>query len=317
MSSRCSYVTMLSTDHYLAGVLVLKCSLQLTRPQHPFHCLVTPNISSATLTLLEKNAVAVIPVGRIANPQNHNPQDRKFYNYSKLNVWGMNQFSKVVYLDADMIVMHNIDELFDRPHMSSVNAERPIKPEWTQMNGGLFVVEPNRAEFEDMLLKVGRIENGTARGDQAFFHTYYADWPEKHELHLPLAYNVFHSQLDDYGRRFGFFVDETVRCDNSDYDERRIKIVHYIGHRKPWDDAYNDRVSRAAALDSLADRLWLTYWKRYEKDCASREIVQGLRSALRRAALRRRFRSVARRAVKSPATYIGRIATMSFRGFSQ
>ena len=35
--------------------------------------------------------------------------------YTKLHIWDMTEYDKVVYIDADVLVLENVDELFDRP----------------------------------------------------------------------------------------------------------------------------------------------------------------------------------------------------------
>ncbi len=35
--------------------------------------------------------------------------------YTKLHVWNLVEFEKVVYIDADALVLQNVDELFSRP----------------------------------------------------------------------------------------------------------------------------------------------------------------------------------------------------------
>lgn len=45
-------------------------------------------------------------------------------SFAKLAVLGMTQFDTVVMLDADMMVVDNIDDLFDAPAMSAVAAAR-------------------------------------------------------------------------------------------------------------------------------------------------------------------------------------------------
>ena len=77
-----SYVSILTTDHYVLGILVLYESLQQTKPKYPFHCLVTPNLSDKTLHLLKKYEIPYITIHPISNPHNLNKEDRRYYNYS-------------------------------------------------------------------------------------------------------------------------------------------------------------------------------------------------------------------------------------------
>jgi len=40
--------------------------------------------------------------------------------YTKLRVFELEEFDKVVYIDADMLVCADVEELFNQPHMSAV-----------------------------------------------------------------------------------------------------------------------------------------------------------------------------------------------------
>ena len=67
--------------------------------------------------------------------------------FSKLHVWRLTQYSKCVYLDADTLVLENVDELFDREELSAA-------PDigWPDcFNSGVFVYEPSLETFADLV----------------------------------------------------------------------------------------------------------------------------------------------------------------------
>lgn len=258
-----AYVSILTTDNYVFGALVLWKSLMDTKPKHPFYLLITPNLSAETLKLLETSGVSLIKIDPIKNPILDNKNDRRYYNYSKLNMWSLVQFEKIVYLDADMVVLHNIDELFEKPNMSSTNSGGwlPDKKDWKQLNSGLVVLEPSMLVFDDMKSKVGKIEKEKGKGDQAFIHQYYSDWPDRKDLHLPHIYNVFDCHLRGYKKHHGYYVDENVREDNKGYDEKRVKIIHFIGQHKPWHLVEEIKKKKEVDDEWAAKRIWVRYYR--------------------------------------------------------
>ena len=70
--------------------------------------------------------------------------------YSKLLMWKMVHYTKLVYLDSDLLILRSIDDLFERPQLAACPDTLP--PD--KFNSGLMVVEPNKAMFQDMLGKV-------------------------------------------------------------------------------------------------------------------------------------------------------------------
>jgi len=256
-----SYISILSTDSYLIGALVLYKSLISTNPKYPFNLLVTPNISNESLNILKRNNINTIKIEPIKNPILKDPNDRRFYNYSKLNMWSLIQFDKIVYLDSDMIVMHNIDELFEKKNMSAVNSGGLIKKDWMQLNSGLIVLEPSMTIFNDMKSKIGTIEKQIGKGDQAFLHEYYADWPERKELHLLHIYNLFDIHIESHRKKLGFIYDEKIQTDNEHFDQKRIKIIHYIGQVKPWHIIEEIKNSDKKDDQTIAQKRWLKFYK--------------------------------------------------------
>lgn len=76
----------------------------------------------------------------------------------------------VVYLDADTIVVKNIEDLFKCSKFCAnlKHSER--------LNSGVMVVEPSAALFDDMVKQVKTLSSYTG-GDQGFLNSYYPDFP--------------------------------------------------------------------------------------------------------------------------------------------
>jgi alpha-N-acetylglucosamine transferase len=225
--SNCSYVTVLATDSYLEGVLVLYYSLLQQKTQYPFLVLTTPNLHDQTYQALNRHGISYRSIEPITLA--HQLPDRKKHwqwTYSKLQIFKQTQFAKLVYLDADMLVCQNIDELFAQPHMAAVNAGGmlPENPGWQHLNSGLMVVEPSRSLYDDMMAKLELLYSAYG-GDQDFLQAYYPNWPNRPELHLDHSYNIFHSHLDRYQQLFGYQIHSRTNP---------VKVIHFIGASKPW-----------------------------------------------------------------------------------
>ncbi len=245
---RCSYITVLSTDRYIEGVLVLYYSLRQTQPKYPFLVLTTPNLNDRTYQILNQHGISYRPIAPIvlhtevqARQQLQARQQHWQWTYAKLQIFNQVQFDKLVYLDADMLICQNIDELFSKPHMSAVNAggRLPENSTWKQLNSGLMVIEPAFSIYDDMMAKLPLLYTPSG-GDQDFLHAYYPDWANRPELHLDHTYNVFHTHLDRYHQLFGYELTRDRQARDRQASDRQassrppVKVIHFIGEYKPW-----------------------------------------------------------------------------------
>lgn len=67
--------------------------------------------------------------------------------FSKINAWRLTQYSKCVFLDADTLILQNVDELFGRDELSAA-------PDigWPDcFNSGVFVFEPLLETFSGLM----------------------------------------------------------------------------------------------------------------------------------------------------------------------
>jgi len=269
-----SYISFLARDDdYLKGLLVLHYSLQKTKPRYPFLLLAASNLSRRTLRLLEANNIAVRIIEPINNPFQAWAHEKGVWEniYSKLSIFDQKEFDKIVYLDADMLICKNIDELFEKPHMSAVNAGGmlPELSSWVDLNSGLLVVEPQKVDAKEMFSEIGKLEV-RGPGDQDFLHAYYPDWPKQRELHLDHKFNMLAEFLDRYHELFGY---QLIRCttisESEREDEKTVHVVHYIGQgaMKPW--RFNDslvdprdvtKVLSPLSLFVRSVRLWRDFY---------------------------------------------------------
>lgn len=221
-----AYISVLATDNYLFGVLVLHKSLLDTKSTYPLHVCVTENLSQHTLDMLNMYNIKTINVKRRDSPTMP-PFNKWRATYTKLEIFKLTNYDKIVYLDADMIVLKNIDHLFDKPHMSAVAAgcwSKKMKK--FNFNSGLLVIKPCLKEYNS-LIEISEKYGNICSGDQDVMQKYFITWPSDEHLHLDHAYNIFASQLCYTKTKYYFF--EPKKNLNPVY------IIHYICP-KPWDD---------------------------------------------------------------------------------
>ncbi|KAK2970401.1 hypothetical protein RJ640_016255 [Escallonia rubra] len=132
-----AYVTLLYGDEFLLGVRVLGKSIRDT---------------GSTKDMADGWIVELISL--LANPNQVRPA--RFWGvYTKLKIFNMTNYKKVVYLDADTIVVKSIEDLFKCGKFCAnlKHSER--------LNSGVMVVEPSEAVFKDMMTKVTTLPSYT------------------------------------------------------------------------------------------------------------------------------------------------------------
>ncbi|XP_067631955.1 uncharacterized protein Gyg isoform X2 [Eurosta solidaginis] len=137
--------------------------------------------------------------------------------FTKLHCWRLVQFEKCVFLDADTLVLHNVDELFEREELSAAP-----DVSWPDcFNSGVFVYRPSLETFAK--ITEFAVQNGSFDGgDQGLLNLYFADWAHSDiKKHLPFVYNVAAFASYCYLPAFKQFRD-------------KIKILHFAGKLKPW-----------------------------------------------------------------------------------
>ena len=249
-----AYVTVLSTDNYTPGVLALHRSLRRVRAAYPLVTLVGASVSDSARQALSRAGVECVSAAQaIQLPQEFqginqgSGLDHWNHTLDKLAIFSLIQFSKFVYLDSDMIVIRNIDELFDMRHMSAVvaSASVPGCESYVTLNSGLMVVEPTANLTERMVQLIPAAAKrkmadpgAEGVGDQDVIHEANPDWQHESALRLPETYNMFVTHMDYYIKKLGYSWGGT----------NGIRVLHFTGPEKPWMSGHLGKLRRCASL---------------------------------------------------------------------
>lgn len=237
-----AYISLLSTSSYLPGVACLAASLARTGTRTPLVLAVSASVDDRTL----EQAAALPGIERVVPlasdallPASHTRQGHHWdHTFDKLRLFGLQEFSKLVYLDSDMVVLDRLDDLFDAPHMAAVAAGELLHPDWTRLNSGLMVIEPQPglperiAQMLDVAAREVAQAGRPALGDQDLINSYYADWPVAGP-HLDQGCNVFFDHVDAYLATGRYALPGTPPGPGS-ARKQLLRVVHFIGRDKPW-----------------------------------------------------------------------------------
>ncbi len=239
LASKKAYVTVLSTENYLEGVLALDRALKKVYSKYPLYVLLGNHISVETEKILKKWNIPTIKKQEIAIPEEiiskniATQKERWNYTFEKLNVFELTEFKKIVFLDSDLFITKNIDELFEKPNMSAVIDKHygpNITSRWMKLTSGVMVIEPgiNKTELFKEIIKTN-LKDRESIGDQDILQKYDLEWNDKKELHLKNKYNVFFPYIEYY-----------INMQEQSLED--FSIIHFIYPKKPWTFTSKNRV---------------------------------------------------------------------------
>lgn len=251
-----AFVTIMSTENYLEGVLALFESLKLTKTKCAnFVVVVNETISNKTISALKENGCKVEKRNRIIVPneilKKNNFQITEHWNntFDKFNIFELTSYKKIVYLDSDMYITQNIDELFILPNMSAVCAGQGVHKEWTKINSGIMVIEPQKGLINKFIKILNTVNFNKNIGDQDIIEHYFK-WENNNELHLPQGYNMFAKYVDYYIKELGYSLEDII-------------VMHFTGLRKPWmmnDEEIKDFID---SCNKNGEKYKLEFFNRY------------------------------------------------------
>ena len=241
MSPNYAYITISTGKSYLLGIMAMYLSLKKTGTSIPLYAMLPYDLIRKEADLCERlkaNGINILEYSdSISIPQqlidsNENHGDRRFsHTFDKLLVFEQTQFDKIVYLDADIYILHNLDHLFQLPHMSAMIAGKsyPGNEDWTDLTSGIMTIVPEKGlskQFEKLIPEV--IKSKGICGDQDILQAYYTDWPHRPELDMGEKYGVIAYYAKYYEQHLGYKYTDQVE------DSHSVAVIHYAGEMKPW-----------------------------------------------------------------------------------
>ncbi|KAJ3682339.1 hypothetical protein LUZ60_014912 [Juncus effusus] len=225
-----AYVTLLYGDQFVLGARVLGKSLRDTGTTRDLVALVSDGVSPYAQDLLMADGWKVEKISLLTNPNPKSSRPKRFWGvYTKLKIFDLTMYKKVVYLDADTIVVKNIDDLFKCGKFCAnlKHSER--------LNSGVMVVEPSHQLFQDMLSKVNTLSSYTG-GDQGFLNSYYSDFPNAHLFDPNKNELKPEPEMQRLSTLYNADVGLYMLANKWMVEEKELRIIHYtLGPLKPWD----------------------------------------------------------------------------------
>lgn len=222
-----AYVTLLYGG-FLLGARVLGQSLKESGTKKELIAMCTETVSDTTKEVLRRDGWTIRPILNIHSPYEGLSKRGDYFSgiFSKLHVWNMTDYDRIVYLDSDVLVMSNIDHMFDCGTFCAAFRHSDL------FNAGIIVVEPNESVFKDMMKKIATLPSYDD-GDQGFLNVYFKslvyapffNWSNISRFYQPMRLPAgLNSDIGSYYANSRWAIPEL-----------EIRNIHYtLGPIKPW-----------------------------------------------------------------------------------
>jgi alpha-N-acetylglucosamine transferase len=247
-----AYVMLLfRNEQYAEGVITVAKSIRLTGSKHDIVCMITPDISDSCIQRLTSHGIIVVPVPYLeykTAPYKSEKQKARYghwigVSYTKWNALTLTQYKKVLFIDADSLVLKNVDHLFEKKTPASVfvryrGDRRPANP-WTNayhtpktieenikkrawlIDGSLVLLTPNSNHYEMYKTMMEEMQpwsttspSGADESSLCYFMSLYNKGPKVSWTHLSEEYSCSWN----------------VQC-----DQKKSYIANFVGAVKPWE----------------------------------------------------------------------------------
>ncbi|CAL8294750.1 unnamed protein product [Lota lota] len=252
-----AFVTLATNDNYAKGAMVLARSLRNHHTTRKLVVLTGPQVADPCQSVLKKlydevRVVDLLDSGDTAHLAMMKRPDLGV-TFTKLHCWTLTHYSKCVFMDADTLVVSNIDELFDREELSAAP-----DPGWPDcFNTGVFVFRPS-LETYDKLLQYSAEHGSFDGGDQGVLNGFFSSWSMTDiSKHLPFIYNLSSIAIYTYLPAFKQYGGNA-------------KVIHFLGQTKPWSLTFDPeaRKIRGGSQDAEASHssFVLDWWTLYSRE---------------------------------------------------
>ncbi|KAM7276405.1 hypothetical protein ACFE04_018271 [Oxalis oulophora] len=252
-AKREAYATILHSAHvYVCGAIAAAQSIRMTGSSRDLVILVDETISLYHKSGLEAAGWKVRTIRRIRNPKAEKDAYNE-WNYSKFRLWQLTDYDKIIFIDADLLILRNIDFLFSMPEISTTGNNG------TLFNSGVMVIEPSNCTFKLLMDHINEIESYNG-GDQGYLNEIFTWWHR-----IPRRMNFL--------KHFWIGDEKEVKQMKTQLfgaDPAVLYVLHYLG-MKPWlcfrdyDCNWNSDIFREFASDVAHARWWKVHDKMPEQ----------------------------------------------------
>lgn len=210
-----AYCTLLSSQDYLKAVLILNRSLKAVGSKYPLIAMIPKSVINVLIRDICQRENILIEI--VPDIQYNDNVRERYANHSvlntasKLRIFSLKHWDKLVYLDADMVAIRNCDDIFNY-----LDGAIYFNIENRGGFSALFVIEPknhSEGKYLEFLLQNYNIFDGD------YFFDFWFQCKSNPDYRIPIHY------IKNY----------------EDKDFRTGYLIHYCNQLYPWKKDLDDK----------------------------------------------------------------------------
>ena len=264
VKERYAYVALTDSGYVDVTSVMLK-SLVESGPSHPIRVMCLEDVTAEQKRAMEAIGPTVESwdIERIALPERVAvPYEAWRVSFSRLRMLSFEEFDKLLFLESDMIINENIDELFSQPPLSACSHHYPIRDDRPSLNSGLLLLAPDAGLFRRIMEEYIHLPSPWpphtwTKPDQEMFIALFSlepsavRWRERHGIEMEHHWHPLDYRYNAIVGLKGEQIDH--------WDAERAKVLHYTCGAKPW---------RSGCRETPAERAW---WRFHDLLTGDRE----------------------------------------------
>ncbi|CAE6476571.1 unnamed protein product [Rhizoctonia solani] len=296
-----AWVSLITDKTYVAGLLVLLSSLKHHGTKYPMVAMVNPLRDDSTERLPQEYRNILTSVGIVLRevdyliPQSggyRGVEARFIDTWSKLRVFGLSEYERVVLIDSDMLVRKNMDELFDLPlengwiaasHACTCNPMRipHYPPSWIPETCGYTHAQPAKPDPDalctafqpvpESVITLHSINSGIVvlepsdELNSQVIHGLHTD-PKVTKYGFPdqdFISSHFRNRIKFLGYEYNA-LKPMRKCHSAIWRDENVRNVHYIFKDKPW--VLPEGTDQLDEQFHVVHGWWWDEWRRLEAE---------------------------------------------------
>lgn len=243
-----TYATFIASDNFFPALEVFLYTFNTSKMVHPLSICIAevPNyldIVNRTLSIIQKYSstihyqIYILPL--VPGPKNSAEHKRWVVNWTKIQLWSLLEYEKVLYVDLDVMFIRNTDSVFVDYNVTNYRGTydwgRYTQLDSQKMNGGVFLLRPSLLTRSILLAVYKNVKAYRHQeAEQGLFNFIFGG----NEPCLPYQFNVQKTVSDH--------IPAIWRLDS-------IFILHFTGE-KPW-NSWSTSHFRSNYVDSAEIQL--------------------------------------------------------------